>query len=440
MRPLYLALFVSACSPDILISSKDTSPPPEEPDTGLPLDQPDIEVTPDVLRFGKLPPGCASAEQVVTIKNVGTGQLNVKALSLAGARADAYRIVTGQKTALAPGESTTASIAFEALEIRPYNAAWLEVESNDPDEPVSKVDFVGAGDEFAYAEDLYLQENQANVDVLFAIDQSGSMSGEIQQLASAFDVFITAFVNLGLDYRIAVTTADPDPSCSSFAGPYISNSTPDPVAEFNTQANLARPCGTEAAFSASRASLNSADGKAFLRPDASLAVIGVSDEEEQSGGLTPQAYATYLASLKGGDMSRVSFNGLVGPQGGNIFVGGCPVSSGADADPAPRYHNAIRLTGGVWGNLCDFDVGPFLQQTSFVAAGLEFRFPLTNEPSSTNPYDFTVTVDGVEVPWDGFDGWLYNPDDNSVEFHGSAIPAPGAEIVVVYPYDALCGN
>ncbi|MCB9662712.1 MAG: hypothetical protein H6732_01270 [Alphaproteobacteria bacterium] len=440
MRRLILtAALLGACTPDILVAPTGKGAPDDEPDTGLPLDQPDIEVTPDVLRFGKLPPGCTSEALEVTVKNVGTADLDVTDLRLAGARAGAYTLVKAPKRVLAPDQSMVVTLTFEADEIRPYNAAWLEVASNDPDEPVSKVDLSAAGDEFAYAEELFFQENQANVDVLFSIDQSGSMGGEIQDLANAFDVFITAFVNLGLDYRIAVATADPDANCASFAGPYISNTTADPVAEFNTQATMSRPCGTEAAFAASRASLTSAEGQAFLRQDASLAVIGVSDEEEQSTLFSPQQYAQWLTNLKGGDPTRVSFNGLVGPQSGNIIAGGCPVSSGSDADPAPRYHNAIRLTGGVWGNLCDFDVGPFLQQTSFVAAGLEFRFPLANIPSTANPNDYTVTVDGVEVPWDGFDGWTYDSSDNAIEFHGTSLPNPGAEIVVVYPYDAVCG-
>jgi hypothetical protein len=45
-------------------------------------------------------------------------------------------------------------------------------------------------------------------DILFVIDNSGSMSDEQNALASAFSSFITEFVNKGVDYHIGVISTD----------------------------------------------------------------------------------------------------------------------------------------------------------------------------------------------------------------------------------------
>ena len=141
----------------------------------------------------------------------------------------------------------------------------------------------------------------------------------------------------------------------------------------------------------------------------------------------------WLESLKS-DLSRVSFSGLVGPPSGGLFV------CGGEVEPAPQYHTAIRRSGGVWGNMCSLDLVPFLLHLSYVAAGLEFGFELSEAPLSASPAVVTVTVDGVEVPYDPLDGWTYDAATNAVQLHGSAIPEPGQTVIVTYPYDSACGT
>ena len=59
-------------------------------------------------------------------------------------------------------------------------------------------------------------------------------------------------------------------------------------------------------------------------------------------------------------------------------------------------------------------------------------------PTSTNPSAFTVTVDGVPLPFDSIAGWTYDAATNSVELHGDGIPDPGSAVEVRYPYDPGC--
>ncbi len=434
-RHLLALLFVGACAPDITLVPKDDDPEdPVDSDPAVEIGQPDIEIDKKELRFGAALPGCDAPDQVFVITNVGDADLAVKELKLRGPDSAVYVIRDSPRT-LKPGGSLEVAVGFTPAALQKYGDALIEVNSNDPDEASVRVDLEGAGDEFAYIEEIFEQGIAGPVDVLFSIDYSGSMSTEISALGNKFQTFITSFQNLGLDYQIAVITADP--SCATFQGTekIITPQSADPVAAF-LNATSGSGCGGEAAFGASKNALTSPlidnENKGFLRADATLAVVALSDEPEQSGQSANQ-YVNWLASLKGGDASKVSFSGIVGPDGTGIF----PVCRG-EVERAPEYHKAIRQSGGVWGNICNLDLVPFLTHLSYVAAGLNFSFELANVPSSSSPSAITVTIDGVVIPYGRVNGWVFDEDTNSVELFGTAIPEPGASIVVAYPYDSGC--
>jgi len=177
----------------------------------------------------------------------------------------------------------------------------------------------------------------------------------------------------------------------------------------------------------------------FVRTDAKLAVAVVSDEDDVTSGLNANSFVTWLGGIKGGDLDEVSFSGLVGPQGNTC--GSFPNIVGA----APKYHAAINQTGGVWANICQFDVQTFLQFLSYVAAGLEINFELDETPlqSASPAVAFTVQVcddqgNCQDVPFSATDGWTYDPATNEVQTHGSWIPDPGETIVVTYPVEGDC--
>lgn len=438
-RWFLVALTLAACSPDVSIASKDDDePPPVDTDVGLPAGQPDIAVEPLDVRFGGEVPGCVAPPRTVTVRNEGEVDLEVTGISLRGADRQAYALKVDPFT-LPPGKSETFEVGFEPPDLGSWGDALVEITSNDPDESAVKVELDGNGAEYAQREDLFVQGEAGSVDVLFSIDYSGSMSEEISALGGKFDAFIQNFVNLGLDYQIAVVTADP--ACPAFQGdPKIitpqNAPTPAEAQDLFRAATSAASCGGEAAFGATKNALSepyvSNENAGFLRTDATLAVVALSDEPEQSG-ISPAAYVQWLEGLKT-DPRMVSFSGIVGPPSGGLFV------CGGEVEPAPQYHTAIRRSGGVWGNMCNLDLVPFLLHLSYVAAGLEFGFELSAEPLSASPAVVTVTVDGEEIPYSPIDGWTYDTDTNAIQFHGSAIPEPGQTVIITYPYDSACGT
>ncbi|MCB9665578.1 MAG: choice-of-anchor D domain-containing protein [Alphaproteobacteria bacterium] len=462
-RVASLALVLAGCSEVQIVTTPKTAAP--DTDTpGVALDQPDIEVEPLELRFGQRPVGCGSEPKPITIKNVGEAPLEVSEIALRGGGYQSFRLTNAQPITLQPGEKVEVGVAFEPLDLGLFDKANVRVVSNDPDEPNVKTNLKGEGGEYLQNEDLFTQESQRDVDILWVMDTSCSMEDNRNGVVNAINNFIGQFVNLGLDYQIGITTTDMSSSGTQgrLLGPVISNATPDPVKAFKDQMNdpLAQyPCAndtgtscgadSEMGFDASHAALethkNKVNNKDLVRSDATLAVVVLSDEDDGStgtfGGIfasKPGEYVTWLKGLKP-DPDDVSFSGMVGPDGkanpvGNACGGG--LFSSRSATRAPSYHTAIKQTGGVWANICTFDVAPFLNQLAYVAAGLEFRFPLSRTPASSNPTDFTVWVNGQQVSWGEPDGYTYDANENAIQLHGPAIPEPGEEVVVTYPLPA----
>jgi hypothetical protein len=454
MRSIHLALLVvsAACVRDYGLTKVPETPPPEAiPEDSDPA-PPDIEVTPTMIDFGAWLRGCPSTPQLVHIENVGGSDLLLNRVELAGQGVAAFQM-RGRGHTLAPGESMDVELVFTPGRLATFNQSWVEVGSNDPVDPEVRVDLVGEGAEVALHQDSFVQNPAAAVDVLFSIDNSGSMGDDIAALGAAFDTFINSFLSLGLDFHIAVMTADPD--CPNFLGPVITNQTPDAHAEFIRQTQLGA-CGGEAAFGATMNALapNQLAGTnaGFLRTDANLAIVALSDEPEQTegsggglfgcdppvftGGCLPvNSYVNFLLGLKGGDPSKVTFSGIVAPRTSallNVF-GGCDI-----ALPAPRYHSAISLTGGVFGNLCQVDLDPFLTHLSLVVAGVSSTFNLSLAPESTAPGDLIVEVGGVQISRGAPDGYLYDPATNSIELLGDAVPEPGQVVTISYEAEGSC--
>lgn len=463
MRPsLPLVLTLVACQEYTITPDKPEDPePPVDTDVVVAVGQPDIEVSPAELRFGGLPPNCFTEPQILTITNKGDARLEVDSASLAGRGNEAFALSEAGPWKLRPGETVEVEVTFGPLDYVAYETVRVEVASNDPDEAVVKVPARGEGAEATYREDLFSQGLATAVDVLWVVDTSESMLDEQQALGRKMNVFISSFVNLGLDYHLAVTSTDMLSTGlqGEFAGPWMSSAdAPATVAStFESQVVSLGAAGSadEKGFAAAKAALSGAPStrapnQGFLRADATLAIVAVSDEDDRDA--TPELpgasmnarvvndFVTWLQGRKA-DPGDVTFSSMSGPASGGLSA--CAVSTGRSATAAPAYFKATRDTGGVWSNICNFDVTPFLQHLSFVAAGLEFRFPLSGEPLSVSPAVFTVEVtdaDGnvTELPFDALDGWTYDSSENAVETHGSGIPEPGSSVRITYPVESSC--
>lgn len=302
--------------------------------------------------------------------------------------------------------------------------------------------------------DQFIQQAQAKVDVLFVMDNSGSMMDEQQNLGANFAAFLEHAISTGVDYHIAVTTTGLERSSGGWAvcpggaeggengrlfpvdgsSPrIITPATPSAEAVFARNINVGvchwNEQGLEGMYRAlsdplvysvddPRTPLPMDGNAGFLREDAKLAVVVISDEEDFS----PQpvsAYETFLLGLKGGDRSKVSFSAIVGPSD----LSSCPRASSSGT----RYIQVAQDTGGVVENICTPNWADSLERISENAFGVNRSFPLQDRPSDSSR--IVVRVDGAEVT----SGWTYDAATNTVLFDAGSAPPPGATVEITYP-------
>lgn len=300
----------------------------------------------------------------------------------------------------------------------------------------------------------FVQRAEPKVDVLFVIDNSGSMREEQQALGENFQALSTQAASWGVDYHVAVTST----GLESFHGGWMECSggahggengrlfpadnsspriltpaTPDVETVFlrNAQVGICHwdEQGLEAMYRALSPSLTSSeddpstplprDGNAgFLRDDATLAVIFISDEEDFSPGKV-SFYEDFLLGLKRGERSKLSVSAIVGPSD----LSTCPTANSTGT----RYIQLAEATGGFVESICTADWTASLRQLSKSAFAPNRAFPLTGTPADTSR--ITVRVDGDAVT----SGWTFDPGARAVVFDTRSAPPPAAAVEVLYP-------
>ncbi len=306
-------------------------------------------------------------------------------------------------------------------------------------------------------------EVSGKIDILWVVDNSGSMDTSQQAIAANFRRFIEKFQANGFDFQIAVTASDAykddfDPSLNmavyrngtykdannvTVTAPKILNKdTPDLEKAFI--ANIIRGIGgsgDERTFSSMRSALvhQANINLGFPRADAYLAVIMLSDEDDFSwNGTTTKEYlyddpalytlSSYVSFLDGLTAStptnkRFNVNSIA------ILDESCRVALGGGGRKIALRQNALaNMTSGILGSLCA-DFGTTLSSISNKIIELSTQFYLDRKPREGT---LKVYVGGVQVPVSEANGYSYNATNNSITFHGTAVPSAGAQIQVAY--------
>src|SRR5688572_10955683 len=181
------------------------------------------------------------------------------------------------------------------------------------------------------------------VDILWVVDDSGSMTNQRQTLANNFSRFLDDLLALQVRFQMGViSTNHNDRGTLRGTTKIITNSTPNPRQVFlqNTTFPPSRARLEQGLrmleLALTEPNLSGANA-GFLRPNAALAVIVVTDEDDSSYG-DPAYYSRFLRSLKGPGNENLSSLSIIGgttpdgcfPPGEETFFGGL-------AEPAFRY-------------------------------------------------------------------------------------------------------
>jgi hypothetical protein len=240
------------------------------------------------------------------------------------------------------------------------------------------------------------QIKASKIDVLFVIDDSGSMVEEQKALSEKFAAFLrfldpnpdTAGEDGEVDYRLAVTTVS-----SENAGELVGNhkivrpgANYNPLAEFqsNVIVGIGGTAHEEGLRMAELALVKASKiienkERQFLRPGAFLYIIFVTDEEDSSFGEPVYYQRRYVEIVGPGSQNAVKVSAVAGPSGSQA----CDT-----ATPGRRYQDLVELTGGQFASICTDDWVDTLKKLAVTGIGLRKDFPLAFPPKDLDQPGF----------------------------------------------------
>lgn len=177
--------------------------------------------------------------------------------------------------------------------------------------------------------------------------------------------------------------------------------------------------GMEAMRRALSEPLRSGENAGFLRNDAKLAVIFVSDEDDHSG-FGVEDYLAFLLALKGEGGARAHAIVDIGS--------GCPEGAGR----ADRIIELVQGTQGIVESICPADWSGALAAIADEVFTFRTAFSLSGTPDG----DGVVVVVNGEVADPA--AYRYDAGSNSVDFAPGSEPPAGAAIEI--RYTASCGT
>jgi len=277
------------------------------------------------------------------------------------------------------------------------------------------------------------------VDVVWVIDNSGSMSSHQQTVIRSAKDFLDSFMQArGLQWSMAVLSTDKsNRPFLGFSAARLDSTTPNPVPIF--QAAVTRlgtsGSGTEQFFDPFVQAVNATPG--YLRSNAILAMVAVTDAPDQSDQM-PDAldFLDYLARLKG-DLSRAILYGALAPQEPSSW--GCPLTDNTRWNyDISSYRTVIEATHGKAYKLCTTGFGRDLAAMGedLVKRVVRPRLYLNERPKAGS---IRVQYRGAPVATGtpetgGF--WLYDFEMNAVAFTDlSFAPDDDASVEVTYEID-----
>jgi hypothetical protein len=429
-----------------------------------------LDVLPSPAHFGRVTLGCASAEMPIRLYNNGDAPITLHGIEVVPAATPEVFAVAAPvqiPVTIAPKSTATLGATYtpskEAIE-----TASLRIATDAPNAIAGFVDvpMTGEGTAESTVRDTFRQSDTPLVDVLWCVDNSASMAVHQLSLAGNIPQFIEYASTLGTDYQMGVVTAEINEAERGRTGDMIypgvlfqragyprivtnSSSAPrtdpylpegiDPAEAFAANAMPGECCAgeQESCMEAVKMALSdplASDEKAnqgFLRRYAKLAVVMLSNEDDQSPG-TVAYYADFLRDLKGRrnpDLLSVSvIAGLSGE--GTPKDPPEPALCDEESQPAQRYLDLFKTVGnGAAFSICYSEWGGIMRKLGLGAlhAVVEYFLSRTADPASV-----VVMVNGAPVMADPVDGYTFDPATNSIVFGRGAVPPPGASIDVLY--------
>lgn len=261
----------------------------------------------------------------------------------------------------------------------------------------------------------------SEIDIIWVIDNSGSMGDEQQDVIDNTKLFMQEFTkNSWIRWKMGLisTDEDEDPYLGFAKGDEFYYNDPDTVGRFQKAVARLGTSGsvTEKSFTPIMNSIKRYPG--FLRPGAALAMILVTDANEQSSDywtsttVTPQDFLDFIELQK----KTLDTSKVYGVFGSEDF--GCHDGEGWNYSGS-RYESVIVPLGGVTYPICSPDFGMNLANLGKDIVKLA-NYPKLLLKVRPNPKTIRVLYHGDELkgglPKDG-GLWTYDYYTNTIIFY-----------------------
>lgn len=408
-----------------------------------------LVLVPEAWDFGTVASQCGSAPRDVTLYNDCAAPVTVDAVELALLQPrpvgtpgcpgpqpcpefSLANLPTLPATLAAGATLTGLQLRYQPLDVGADEAA-LRVRSTENGQPREAIIVLrGRGDANGANTDVFALPRKA--DVLFVIDDSGTLYDRQVALSRTFGELMQFATAHQLDYQLGVTTTDTPTNTGRLRAPngvrLLTSATVNPQQVFDSLINVGNlGSASETCLEPAAAALSwplitePAANQGLLRPDATLGIVCMTDAWEQTPR-PPWVVHELLRRVKGTQRPLLMSYSVIGP-----FLPTAPQGCLYDGpgDAWGRHAAAAAALHGRTEEICSTDWPNLSARIGRVAFGERDRFFLTARPDATITPQ--VTVDGVAAP---ASAWTWEPISNAVVFDPNFLPAPGQRVEVQY--------
>ncbi len=318
--------------------------------------------------------------------------------------------------------------------------------------------------------DIAASTAPSKIDVLFVIDNSGSMAGEQATLAAGFADFIRAFQAKAVDFHLGVITTDVQNTNASdwanrmpagFINPnrgdllsrsagqrFLTSATPNLNAAFSSLTNVGtRGSGAEQGLKSLGYFLEAGKlgaggtNAGFVREDALLSIVVLSDENECTVGESADSridgVLNRLKVVKGSASRGYSFHFINSINANKPNPVPAPDQT-ITSCPGEWFYPTVYLRAAERTGSPSFDIARnFANDLGDIGESIvnqnQSKFKLSSKPAVGS---VQVTLGGTNVAENGANGFVVDYVANTIELRGAALASsPGKRLVVNYLVD-----
>jgi hypothetical protein len=395
-------------------------------------DAPVMTVEPISFDYGTISMGCDNEERI-TIRNDGNLPLTIDSIvQMVTQPVDIimeFGSLPPPPWVLEPNQEIDFLVSYIPTDVG-IDESVIVVVGDDPLTPEAEVIQSGDGIFEQSVIQEHIQEEIPILDIVFVIDNSGSMSVFQGELSNQMTSFMNVFLSSGADFHLGFITTDRGYLQCSGIICWIDNVSANPVdwtqgviSQISTGGSAFEK-GIEMAkkfFENTDYDIGGAPGTSFWRDDSTAVIIYVSDEPDFSvGGYL--AYTMFFDSLKS-DVGMMRHFAVIGD-----YPTGCGFQYGSiwrTVSFGNGYWDMTQRYNGEWYSICATDWGNQMQDLANTVT-TRTRFQLEEQDPIED--SIVVKINGQTTSA----GWFYDPSSNSVVFEESYVPEPNQTITIEY--------